>query len=277
MADQPKRRKRRWLSFSLRTFLVAVFLIAVPMGVVGHRWHRYQQQEEAIEELDASSCRIEFHQESLPTRWKCLLTGEQLAGSVRRIDSNAFCSNFGHYPFVAREIDLHSLRMFGRLEYVSLYNYDEPDLRPLAGLPQLRELEISAPNAESITGLHKLWRLERLNHSVIDIAPLAELTQLKVLSLNGVPISDITPLAELTQLQELDLTATDVADLTPLARLTQLRYLNLSATKVTDLTPLAKSQRKGTFYFIDEALQARSSDLHEIHRSASPGSQKTVR
>jgi len=74
---------------------------------------------------------------------------------------------------------------------------------------------------------------------VTDLAPLAGLTDVRELYLDGVAAADLTPLAGLAGLQTLWLNRTAVADLTPLASLTGLRTLCLNTTKVADLTPLA--------------------------------------
>ena len=49
------------------------------------------------------------------------------------------------------------------------------------------------------------------------MAPLAGLTNLQSLDLNGTQVSDVAPLAGLTNLQSLDLRGTQVSDVAPLA------------------------------------------------------------
>ena len=72
-----------------------------------------------------------------------------------------------------------------------------------------------------------------------DITPLAKLTQLKGLILVQNGIRDITPLAGLVNLDRLTLLENPIADLSPLADLTQLKELQIRAGRVTDITPLA--------------------------------------
>ena len=76
-------------------------------------------------------------------------------------------------------------------------------------------------------------------YKIIDVAPLANLTQLTELYLVGNQIIDIAPLANLTQLNRLSLSANQIIDVAPLANLTQLNYLDLSLNQISAVAPLA--------------------------------------
>jgi len=80
--------------------------------------------------------------------------------------------------------------------------------------------------------------VELYNTPVNDVSPLAELNNLRVLSLHGYQVSDVSPLAKLTKLEELDLDYTQVSDVSPLAKLTKLKSLHLWLTQVSDVSPL---------------------------------------
>jgi Leucine-rich repeat (LRR) protein len=71
------------------------------------------------------------------------------------------------------------------------------------------------------------------------LTPIAHLTKLETLDLNGTRVDDLAPLRGMTALRELNLRRTHVRDLAPLAGLKKLKKLNLMETSVTDLTPLA--------------------------------------
>jgi hypothetical protein len=45
--------KRRWLQFSLRTMLLAMFVLSCLLGGFGWRWQRAKQQEVAVATLRA--------------------------------------------------------------------------------------------------------------------------------------------------------------------------------------------------------------------------------
>ena len=109
-----------------------------------------------------------------------------------------------------------------------------------SGITDLTGLEY-ATNLGFLSLNNDYWRDDKLtNHNTVsDLSPLATLTRLGNLYLDGNPISDITPLANLTQLTDLRLSFTNVSDITPLANLTQLTVLRLDLTNVSDITPLA--------------------------------------
>ena len=114
----------------------------------------------------------------------------------------------------------------------------------------LTRLEAAGLGIADLTGLEHAVNLTRLDLGIIhgdkwhtnpisDVSPLAALTQLTSLNLNGTDIWDVSPLAALTQLTGLTLFATDIWDVSPLAALTQLTWLNLWGTDVSDVSPLA--------------------------------------
>lgn len=86
-----------------------------------------------------------------------------------------------------------------------------------------------------MAGLTALQHLALDGTRVADLAPLAGLTALQSLSLDRTPVADLAPLAGLTALQTLSLDRTRVADLAPLAGLTALENLSLDHTRVVDL------------------------------------------
>ena len=121
------------------------------------------------------------------------------------------------------------------------------NLTPLAGLTNLEYLELWRLVIEDLTFLAELTQLKRLSitraikydDDTLDISALAGLTNLRRLIIGRYNIVDLTPLGELTQLVELDLFSCGIEDLTPLAELTNLTHLNLANNNVTDFSPLA--------------------------------------
>ena len=109
-------------------------------------------------------------------------------------------------------------------------------------LNTIKSLDLSESDIIDVTPLATLTNLQWLylnQTSVIDVTPLATLTNLQTLYLNQTSVSDVTPLATLTNLQQLYLNQTSVSDVTPLATLTNLEWLGLNQTSVSDVTPLA--------------------------------------
>jgi len=90
-----------------------------------------------------------------------------------------------------------------------------------------------------LAGLSGLTTLNLDGTQVRDLSPLAGLSGLIVLSLDGTQVSDLSPLAGLSGLTVLSLDYMQVSDLSPLAGLRGLTVLSLWSTPVGDLSPLA--------------------------------------
>ena len=82
------------------------------------------------------------------------------------------------------------------------------------------------------------------DNKVKDLAPLAKLTKLASLDLDGNEITDVGPLASVTRLSTLGLSRNQITDITPLAKQTETRYLFLDGNKIADLGPLVAAAKK---------------------------------
>ncbi|RKU21170.1 hypothetical protein C6503_04860 [Candidatus Poribacteria bacterium] len=71
------------------------------------------------------------------------------------------------------------------------------------------------------------------------MGPLANLTNLRFLSIGGADISDLTPLTNLTKLEILTFQHNEISDISQLTGLTQLKRLHLGNNKISDVSPLA--------------------------------------
>jgi internalin A len=91
------------------------------------------------------------------------------------------------------------------------------DLRPLAGLTNLKTLQL-------------------IYNQIADVTPLAGLTNLNGLHLSGNQIKDVTPLAGLTNLKALNLDYNQITDISPLAGLINLEWLYLPGNPITQPT-----------------------------------------
>ncbi len=94
------------------------------------------------------------------------------------------------------------------------------DVSPLAGLIQLRVLNMAGCQ-------------------ISDIHPLANLTRLESLRLHANQIEDVTPLTNLTRLTDLWLVTNRIADVRPLEKLTLLKDLRIHRNLIVDYSPLA--------------------------------------
>lgn len=83
-----------------------------------------------------------------------------------------------------------------------------------------------------------LVALDLGHHNIVDITPLANMKNLKVLILGDNYIRDISPLAELKELQYLELFTCRVKDISPLAELPNLIDICIPDNPIKDITPL---------------------------------------
>ena len=115
------------------------------------------------------------------------------------------------------------------------------DLSPLAGLINLKSIQIFVSSVSDLSPLAELIKLERMDFEHADISnlsPLVGLTGLKILDFHGNDITDISPLARLTELTRLNLSFNDISDISPLAGLTNLKWLVLNHNEIPNLSPL---------------------------------------
>ena len=115
------------------------------------------------------------------------------------------------------------------------------------GITDLKGLEF----AHNLVDLH----LGDEGNSIIDLRPLATLTDLTYLNVGGNQVADLRPLANLTHLIGLSLWNNRVNDISPLASLAALTYLNLADNYVDDLSPLANLVNLEKLDLFDNDLQ----------------------
>ena len=132
-----------------------------------------------------------------------------------------------------------------------------------AGFVLKRAVWVNLDHRAGVTDITPVARLTNLQTlyldgtDVTDLTPLARLTSMQVLWLRRTRVEDLSPLAELTNLRELDIVGTRVSDLRPLARLTKMEELKFDDTTVADLTPLAGLTN------LDELLLTHT-DVHDL-------------
>ena len=112
-------------------------------------------------------------------------------------------------------------------------------------IKHLHHLVISLTTIKNLPAeMKQLTHLTHLKTSVcthlVNISPIANLTNLTSLDLRLSDVKDISALVNLTKLQKLNLECTKVDDISVLAHLTSLVELNLECTNITDLSPLAE-------------------------------------
>ena len=151
--------------------------------------------------------------------------------------------------------DLETIKAIERAYGVELKQLDDVSLTDvgysLNADDQVTSLSLYDCKIIDVAPLAKLTQLTRLDLSsnqIIDVAPIANLVQLTELCLSGNEIVDVAPLANLTQLTELYLSYNQIIDVAPLANLTQLNILDLHNNQITDVAPLAKLTQLAELY-----------------------------
>ena len=117
------------------------------------------------------------------------------------------------------------------------------DLRGLEFATNLQDLRIKDNvmlNLSPIAGLTQLDRLGLSGNEITDISPLGELKNLGSLGIYSNEISDISPLSGLTNLRGLSMYNNPVLDLSPLANLKNLNWIRVRVEPPGDLSPLAE-------------------------------------
>ena len=157
--------------------------------------------------------------------------------------------------------DISPLAELIHLTFLDLdLNGNIPDLSPLSGLTELRELNLWANNISDITplsGLTALTGLDLDGNEIADISPLSKLPHLEWLILSSNAVSDLSPLSELTELGWLSLWFNNISDISPLEGLTGLTFLDLAVNAVVDIAPLANLT-------LLEELSLQGNDISDI-------------
>lgn len=93
-------------------------------------------------------------------------------------------------------------------------------------------------DASALAELTNLRELSLMYQSVDDLSFVASLPHLEVLNIQMTPVSDLSPLASCASLQWLLAGYTDVYDLSPISGLPNLSYVYVNNTRVTSVEPL---------------------------------------
>jgi Leucine-rich repeat (LRR) protein len=206
--------RQRSLRFSMRTLLIVVTVLSVPLGWVGWKKGQVQRERATITWVKKMGGGVDFD----PNREK---------GWWEKTTDNRF-------GLRVWRVDLNSTQV--------------SDISPLAELKNLGRLVLTNTQVSDLSPLAELKNLEWLSlHStqVSDLSPLADLKNLRGLFLNNTHVSDLSPLTDLKNLKWLYLQKTQVSDLSPLAELKNLAMLRLDNTQVSDLSPLAGLKNLG--------------------------------
>jgi hypothetical protein len=126
---------------------------------------------------------------------------------------------------------VQSLQSLSQLQALSLFLGEQPDLEPIAHLPNLARLSIGGKGIVALDTCRKLNGLTRVDvynapyYEKIDFVPPT--SGLHSVLLEGLGIANLTPLCDARNLKTLLLTALGIEDFTPLTRLHELEDLSI--------------------------------------------------
>jgi len=201
-SPQPPKRRRRWLSYSLRTLLVVMTIFCVALGY----WvHRAKRQEAVVEWVEDNGGRVnydfefgekdEFIDDPQPPgpKWVQAFLGNDYLATVVYVVLNQEGDSCPPDPRRSELKDVIPLAKLEQLKYLYLNSTQVSDLTPLAGLTSLEWLDLQNTQVSVLTPLARLTRLEVLylsdNKQVSDLKPLAGLTSLKILTLDSTQVT----------------------------------------------------------------------------------------
>ncbi|NQZ10680.1 MAG: hypothetical protein HRT35_26310 [Algicola sp.] len=147
--------------------------------------------------------------------------------------------------FDVSKLQLTSLETIGQLTQLTrltLNGNPTPDLTPLAALTVLEDLSISSLQVTDLSPLANLTAINKLNISfnqnLVDISPLAGLTNLAILGLHSNDIVSLSPLSNLTKLTYLEASFNDINDISGLSQLVDMSHLLLRHNDISDISAL---------------------------------------
>ena len=153
------------------------------------------------------------------------------------------------------------------------------DIITVADMETLTQFSERGRRISDLTGLEFATNLTLIlnlrDNNISDISPLANLTNLEVLLLEGNKISDISPLSGLTNLKTLDLGDNAISDLSPLANLTNLKTLRLRNNVISDIASLVGLTNLAYLWLDGNAISnisavAELTNLTELYLAGNP-------
>ena len=162
--------------------------------------------------------------------------GENLLACLSAVDGEAITLDAIFSSSEARDcytlMDLQST-----ITSLDLSNKGIENLSALRGFTALEELYLSGNSIVDLSGIQGVELLSILdlsgNSTLIDISVLANLKELKGLSLSGAQVVDLSPLQDLVNIESLNVSGNPIVDLAPLQKLVKIQTLGLDGLAVT--------------------------------------------
>ena len=184
---------------------------------------------------------------------------------------------FNPVSAVAQEVDIPDPNLRAKIE--EALGKGAGDIITVADMETLTQFSARGRRISDLKGLEFATNLTLIlnlrDNNISDISPLANLTNLEVLLLEGNKISDISPLSGLTNLKTLDLGDNAISDLSPLANLANLKTVRLRNNVLSDIAPLIGLTNLAYLWLDGNAISdisavAELTNLTELYLAGNP-------
>ena len=258
--ESPKR--RRWFQFRLRTLLIVVLVLSLPLSWFAVRMERARRQREAVEAIENALGWVTY-EPAVPTApdWARNVLGDDFFVDVVEVRSglNAFYDDPTVYTMPNTERlsntappvtdawleHITALTSLKKLYITGRTRITDVGLANLKGLTGLEELTIGRSKITD-TGLANLRGLTKIKSLTLSFSEITDaglcnfkgLTRLETLGLTGLQVNGpgLDHLKGLTSLKSLDLDSSEGVDaeLEHLSGLISLKSLSLRKAQITD-------------------------------------------
>ena len=289
-SENKVKKRRRFLSFGLKTFLILFCLSAIGINY----WRQSVAQREALEVLQKCGAEFVYKHEMdddfdyLADPWE-RIEGESIirtalrsvlgssvvdrVACVRMIEKSNFApirprSGNRKYHQTEAWIALRRLNQINSLKAVAVEANSDEQLEILSNFNQLRYLQVVSYANKSLEVLARLPRLESLelatpSNEIDWIAKFPKIATLRVRKVLPAPrlTVDVGFLSALPQLQRLEFRALQLRNLEVIGELENLKELGLIHTDVESVNPVANSKIE-ELYLTHSALKDGSAILN---------------
>ncbi len=135
--------------------------------------------------------------------------------------------------------DLHRI---AQLQIISIKNnYNITDLRPLAELTNLRNLQVVNTRFSDLSPIKNLKKLRSIDISynpVSNLSAMISLSEMVYLNIANTSVTTLDPIGGLKKMEELDCSGTPIKNLNALSGMDNLKLLNCSNTSIKSLSPI---------------------------------------
>ncbi|MBQ46705.1 MAG: hypothetical protein CMP10_04330 [Zetaproteobacteria bacterium] len=141
--------------------------------------------------------------------------------------------------------DINILKSLPALEVLNLNRNNIEDIGVLAQLPNLQEVYLNDNKIKSLAPLrlHQSLRVLGASYNYINVLPVMDAPELKVLKLNANGIKQIPTLIGLVNLHTLELSENRIESVEPLLSAMELRFIDLSYNFISDFSQLSSLPR----------------------------------